>query len=83
MTEKTANFRLPKDFQEWRYCIEVLCGTPLTQKYVEQRRAELASLDSKLDRRFVELYGKDHLVRVRGWFEKVWEEKSFTREVGV
>lgn len=80
MSDKQASLRLPQDFQEWRHCIEVLCRIPLTRAYVAQRREELSHLRNRMDQKFVELYGEQHLGRVRAWFEQVWEEQSFASD---
>ncbi len=73
-----AGFRLPQSFSEWRYCIEVLCNTPLTPTYVEQRIQQLKTLNNKLDKRFVELYGEEHRRQVLSWFERVKGEALWT-----
>lgn len=72
-----SSFRLPQNFKEWRYCIEVLCKTPLTEAFVANRIQQLTDLKSKLDRRFVELYGEDHRVQVLDWYRQVQKEGSF------
>ena len=69
---------LPKDFAEWRNCIEVLCRTPLTESFVGKRITELGSLDNKLDQKFVELYGEEHREQVLQWYQKVQDEKLFS-----
>lgn len=72
--------RLPQDFDEWRYCIETLCKTPLTESFVAQRLQELGQLDNKLDKRFVELYGEEHRAQVMTWYRKVQEDGTFADE---
>lgn len=69
--------RLPQNFKEWRYCIEVLCKTPLTEAFVDDRILQLTELKNKLDRRFVELYGEAHRAQVLAWYRQVQEERSF------
>ena len=73
-----ATVRLPQDFPEWRYCIEVLCKTPLTESYVDQRIVDLTGLTKKLDRQFVELYGEPHRQQVLAWFQRVKEEGCYS-----
>lgn len=72
-----SKFRLPQNFDEWRHCIEVLCRTPLTKSFVDNRIQQLTNLKGKLDRRFVEMYGEEHRVQVLAWYEQVQEEKSY------
>ena len=72
-----SKFRLPQNFEEWRHCIEVLCKTPLTESFVETRIEQLENLTSKLDRRFVEMYGDAHRVQVLTWYKQVKDESSF------
>ncbi len=73
-----STIRLPQNFEEWRQCIEVLCRIPLTKAFVESRIRELSKPKSKLDRRFVEMYGEEHRVQVLSWYKKVQAEGSFT-----
>lgn len=70
--------RLPQSLKEWRYCIEVLCGTPLTESFVESRIRQLTQLEDKLDRRFLELYGEEHRQQVLTWYRQVQSEGSFS-----
>ena len=68
---------LPKNFHEWRTCIETLCCIPLTESFVEKRITELNSLSNKLDKKFVELYGEKHHEQVKQWYQKVRDEKLY------
>ena len=72
-----SQVHLPRSFSEWRHCIEKLCQTPLTEDFVERRIAELGSLSTKLDQRFVELYGVEHKDQVLQWYLKVREEALY------
>ena len=63
-----------KTYDDWKHCITVLCGIPLTLPYVEQRLAELRDPAAYKTERFVATWGEDHLVRVIGWFEQAERE---------
>ncbi len=65
---------IPQSYDEWRHCITVRCGIPLTQTFVEGRIKELRDGDHRRTREFREKYGPDHLNRVIGWFETALRE---------
>lgn len=66
--------KLPDSYTEWHDCITVSCGIALTPAYIEARLAELKRPSANEMRRFTELYGKAHLERVVGWFERARRE---------
>ena len=57
-------------YEEWRHCITVKCGIPLTADYIAERVAALSNPEDKMTARFVQLYGDDHRVRTLEWFER-------------
>ena len=57
-------------YQDWRECIEVHCGIPLTPGFIGERLAELRDLGNPKTREFQRLYGEQHLERTIGWFEQ-------------
>lgn len=59
-----------KTYDDWKHCITVLCGIPLTQAYVEQRLATLRNPADLGTEKFTATWGKAHLERVIGWFEQ-------------
>ena len=61
---------IPQTYEQWRYCITVECGIPLTQAFVEERLAVWANAAAEETRRFDQLYGTAHRERVRQWFER-------------
>jgi hypothetical protein len=61
---------IPQTFDEWKRCIEVDCGLRLTSDFIQRRIAELADDTHPETRKFVRLYGDDHLQRVRAWFQQ-------------
>ena len=60
-------------YEDWRECIEVHCGIPLTEGFVAERLAELHDRSHPKTRDFLRLYGEAHLKRTIGWFEQASE----------
>ena len=56
-------------YDEWKNCITVLCGIPLTPAYVDQRIAALKNPGDHHTQKFRETWGDAHLAEVIGWFE--------------
>lgn len=59
---------IPASYDEWRLCITVLCGIPLTSGFIEQRLTALANPNDHVTRRYRELWGDEQLSRIRLWF---------------
>ena len=57
-------------YNDWKHCITVLCGIPLTPAYVEERLAALRNPDDHGRQKFIASWGEAHLERVIGWFEQ-------------
>ena len=64
----------PENYDDWKQCITVDCGIPLTLAYVEQRLAALRNPKEYGTKRFTELYGEAYLGHVIGWFEQAKRE---------
>ena len=64
----------PETYDDWKECITVYCGIPLTLAYVEQRLAALRDPAEYSTKRFIEIYGEAYLKRVIGWFEQAESE---------
>lgn len=67
---------VPRTYSEWRHCITVLCGIPLTLPYIETRIATLADPLDHGTQRFVAVWGANHLQHVRAWFERALHESA-------
>lgn len=65
---------MPETFDEWRHCITVACGIPLTLKFVEERIKSLADASDFRTRQFVELYGSAYHAQVVTWFNQAKSE---------
>lgn len=61
-------------YEDWKHCITVLCGIPLTPEFVERRLADLRDGTSHGTRQFVKSWGEAHLRRTVGWFERAKRE---------
>jgi len=59
---------IPQTYEQWRHCITVECGIPLTRAFVKERLAVWADARGDESRRFDQLYGPEHRERVRQWF---------------
>ena len=59
-----------KTYDDWKHCITVLCGIPLTLPYVEERLAALRNPADHGTQKLVASWGEAHLERVTGWFEQ-------------
>ena len=67
---------IPETYAEWRHCIEVDCGLVLTPDYVTARLTVLSQPAHQEVQRFVNLYGQEHLARVKHWFEQAGQTVS-------
>ena len=66
--------RPPENYADWKECITVYCGIPLTLAYVEQRLSALRDPSDYSTRRFIEIHGEAYLARIIGWFEQAERE---------
>jgi hypothetical protein len=67
---------IPKNYMEWRQCIEHDCGIKITPEFIEKR---LNAFNDKKDlhtQRFVALYGNDHLQNVLKWLKQTQQQIS-------
>ncbi|MEM9760339.1 MAG: hypothetical protein AAF933_13950 [Pseudomonadota bacterium] len=64
----------PQNYEEWRHCITVECGIPLTADFVSQRLTVWRDEASEETRRFRQRYGDEYWRAVIGWFEQAEKE---------
>ena len=64
----------PENYEQWRHCITVECGIPLTAEFVARRLAVWRDSDAEETKRFVKCYGDAYLGAVVGWFEQAERE---------
>ena len=48
-------------YDEWKKCITVDCGIPLTANYIDERIAELNNADNPNTKKFINTWGIAHL----------------------
>jgi len=61
-------------YDDWRRCITVDCGIPLTVEYCRERLRIMADSYDRTTQRFVQTWGDEHRRRVIGWFEQALAE---------
>jgi hypothetical protein len=73
--------RMPalQTFEDWKHCITVLCGIPLTRSYIDQRLAALRDPADYSTQKFVAAWGDQHRLRVIGWFEQAQQDVEASR----
>ena len=65
---------IPNTYEEWRHCITIKCGIPLTDAYIEERLRALRSPRDAATERFRKLYGQRRLDQTIRWFEQARAE---------
>ncbi|NRB71357.1 MAG: hypothetical protein HRU51_05515 [Xanthomonadales bacterium] len=68
------NAPIPQTYEQWRHCITVHCGIPLTQDYVRERLSIWRNQKLEETARFRRLYGDQHWRAVTTWFEQAERE---------
>lgn len=61
---------IPETYDQWRQCIEVDCGIPLSPAFIDERLKELATPSDFRTQQFLHLYGEAHRDRVIRWFRQ-------------
>lgn len=62
---------IPKNFDDWKWCIEKKCGIPLTVEFARQRLAVYEDYSNAETQRFVSNYGMEHLENIKKWMRIV------------
>ncbi|MEL6449377.1 MAG: hypothetical protein AAFQ62_15695 [Pseudomonadota bacterium] len=65
---------VPTTYEQWRHCITVECGIPLTPEYIAQRLSVWKDENTQETTRFRGLYGDAHWRAVTSWFERAQKE---------
>jgi len=61
-------------YEDWKHCITVLCGIPLTPDYITERITALNDPKNYHTKKFIDTWGESHLQLVIGWFEQARQE---------
>ncbi|MEO1192420.1 MAG: hypothetical protein AAFY02_11730 [Pseudomonadota bacterium] len=69
-----------KTYADWKHCITVLCGIPLTPAFVEERLTALRDPSDLKTQKFVATWGEAHRLCVIGWFEQAQREMGGAEE---
>jgi hypothetical protein len=67
---------IPTNYAEWRECITVHCGIPLTLDYITERLNALSQVETEETIRFRRLYGDQHWRDVIHWFRQAKRDLS-------
>ena len=67
---------IPKTYQQWRHCIEVLGEVELTAAYISKRLAILEDDQHIENKKFTNRYGDEHLQRTVAWFRRAANERT-------
>ena len=59
---------IPRNYQEWKYCITKKCGIPLTKDYIEKRIAVLEDTKNEETKKFTQIYGEAYTGQIIDWF---------------
>lgn len=59
---------VPVTFEQWKRCITEECGTELTAVFAKERLRIYKDSAHPETRKFLELYGKEHLQNIIKWF---------------
>ncbi len=62
---------IPQTFDEWRKCIVNDCKIKLTKEFAQQRLSVYLNEDHSDTKKFVSLYGKQHLENIIHWLNLV------------
>lgn len=70
---------IPETYEQWRHCIVIECGIPLSRGYVAERIAAWNDEAREETARFRRLYGDAHLRNVANWFERAAVELGYAQ----
>lgn len=65
---------VPESYEDWKHCITVSCGIPLTLEYVQERITALGDMSDHHTQRFISFWGQEHHDRTLAWFRRAAEE---------
>ncbi len=65
---------IPRNYEDWKFCITKKCGIPLTKDYIEKRLAAFRDLNSDHTKKFIEIYGEQYTNQIISWFVLAQDE---------
>ena len=66
----------PASYEEWKHCITVVCGIPLTLKYVQERIAALNDGKDYHTQQYIKVWGSEGHSQTISWFQRAADELS-------
>ncbi|WP_312453629.1 hypothetical protein [Comamonas sp.] len=67
---------IPRTYAQWRHCITVECGIPLSADFIAQRLAVWRNPGLEETQRFRRLYGDAHWQAVQRWLVQAAQEQE-------
>ncbi|MEJ5150754.1 hypothetical protein [Comamonas sp. MYb396] len=67
---------IPRTYAQWRHCISVECGIPLSADFIAQRLAVWRNPGLEETQRFRRLYGDAHWQAVQHWLVQAGQEQE-------
>jgi len=67
---------IPRTYAQWRHCITVECGIPLSADDIAQRLAVWRNAELEETQRFRRLYGDAHWQAVQRWLLQAAQEQE-------
>lgn len=71
---------IPKNYTEWRHCIEIDCGIKLTPSFAQERIKIMEQNSGVFMSGFRKLYGDHHPEQVLNWFQTYLRETQKTMQ---
>ena len=65
---------VPTTYEEWKHCITVECGIPLTIGYVKERIVALGNNKDLHTQKFLQIWGAAHHAQTLAWFQRAADE---------
>jgi len=62
---------IPQIFTDWKNCIVNDCKINLTKEFAEQRLAVYENKQNTETRKFISLYGEQHLNNIIQWLKQI------------
>ncbi|MEP6712308.1 MAG: hypothetical protein ABJA37_07835 [Ferruginibacter sp.] len=62
---------IPQNFSQWKKCITIDCGIPLTIAFAQQRLKVYENLENSETKKITQLYGEEHLDHLIQWFKEI------------
>ena len=62
---------VPQTFEEWKNCIVNDCKIKMTKSFAKERLGVYENMNHPETRKFIELYGHQHLSNIVYWYKRV------------